>query len=277
MEGVDHVHVVEVGRRRLVGEIHRVLEGEVPDGERLVLGIARADAALILMVELAQAGRHLAAAGAGGGDDDDGAARLDKVVLTEPVVGDDVRDVRGVARDGVVAVTLHAERRQAVDERVGGRLPGVLRDDDRADIKAEPAEHVDQAQHVVIIADAEVAAHFVLLDIPRADGHHDLHVVFHRGEHADLAVGLEPRQHARGVVVVKELAAELQIELAAELAHALPDVLCLQLQIFIIVETDLHDCFPPLVQNLKNITGCIIYQIGPAGKRFRPFWGRKIR
>ena len=56
-----------------------------------------------------------------------------------------------------------------------------------------------------------------------------------------------------------------------------PDVLCLQLQIFIIVETDLHDCFPPLVQNLKNITGCIIYQIGPAWKRFRPFWGRKIR
>ena len=68
-----------------------------------------------------------------------------------------------------------------------------------------------------------------------------------------------------------------QIGLAIRLVVIDLDVLRLQLQIFIIVETDLHDCFPPLVQNLKNITGCIIYQIGPAGKRFRPFWGRKIR
>ena len=71
MEGVYHVHVVKVGGRSLVGEVHRVLEREVPDREGLELRVARADAALVLMVELAQAGGHLAAAGAGRRDDDE--------------------------------------------------------------------------------------------------------------------------------------------------------------------------------------------------------------
>ncbi len=42
-------------------------------------------------------------------------------------------------------------------------------------------------------------------------------------EHTDLAVGLKAGQHAR-VVVVEELAAEFQIQLAAEQRDALADV-----------------------------------------------------
>ena len=60
VERVDHVDVVQVGGRRLVGEVDRVLERQVPDGEGLEFGIACGDAALVLMVELAEAGRHLA-------------------------------------------------------------------------------------------------------------------------------------------------------------------------------------------------------------------------
>ena len=40
MEGVDHVHVVQIGGGRLVGEVDRVVQGQVPDGEGLKLGIA---------------------------------------------------------------------------------------------------------------------------------------------------------------------------------------------------------------------------------------------
>ncbi len=49
------------------------------------------------------------------------------------------------------------------------------------------------------------------------------------GQHADLAVRLEAGQHPAGVEVVKELAAELQVQLAAELVDALLDVLGLEL------------------------------------------------
>ena len=59
-------------------------------------------------------------------------------------------------------------------------------------------------------------------------------------QHADLAVGLESGQHTRGMVVIEQLAAELQIQLAAELADPLADMLSLQSQVFIVIETDAH-------------------------------------
>ena len=65
MEGVDHVDVGQIGCRGLIGEVDRVLERQVPDRERLIFGVARVHAALVLLIELAEAGRHLAGAGAG--------------------------------------------------------------------------------------------------------------------------------------------------------------------------------------------------------------------
>ena len=41
VEGIDQVEVADVGRGRLVGDVDRVLEGQVPDGEGLELGVAR--------------------------------------------------------------------------------------------------------------------------------------------------------------------------------------------------------------------------------------------
>ena len=93
MEGVDHVHVVEVGGGGLIGQVHRVLQRQVPDGEGLIFGVARADAPLVLVIELAEAGGHFAAAGAGRRDHHDGAAGLDVVVSAQALVGDDVRHV----------------------------------------------------------------------------------------------------------------------------------------------------------------------------------------
>ena len=65
MERVDHVDIVQIGGGGLVGQVDGMLEGQIPDGEGLKLGVARLDTALVLMVELGQADRHLAAAGAG--------------------------------------------------------------------------------------------------------------------------------------------------------------------------------------------------------------------
>ena len=106
--------------------------------------------------------------------------------------------------------------------------------------EAHGPEDVQQTQHVFVVGDAQIAAHFVLLDIVGVDGDDDLNVFGHLLQHADLAVGLEAGQHAGGMVVIEQLAAELQIQLAAELADPFADMLGLQSQVFIVVETDAH-------------------------------------
>ena len=57
--------------------------------------------------------------------------------------------------------------------------------------------------------------------------------------------GSKPGQHPGGVVVVEQLAAELQIQLAAELGDALFDLLGLGGEVLLIVKTDgRHTIFP---------------------------------
>ena len=54
--------VVITCRRGLVGKVHRMLERQIPDREGLIFRIARAVAAAMLVIELAQARRHFAGA-----------------------------------------------------------------------------------------------------------------------------------------------------------------------------------------------------------------------
>ena len=63
VEVVNHIHVVEVGRSGLVSHVDGVLQGDIPDGEGLELGIARLHAAPVLVVELTETDCHLSAAG----------------------------------------------------------------------------------------------------------------------------------------------------------------------------------------------------------------------
>ena len=88
------------------------------------------------MVELAEAGGHFAAAGAGSRDHHDGTAGLNVIVLAQALVGHDMRHIRGIAGDGIVAVALDAQSREALDESVSGGLTGILGDDHGADIEA---------------------------------------------------------------------------------------------------------------------------------------------
>ena len=47
---------------------------------------------------------------------------------------------------------------------IRGDLPGILRDDDTADIQVDAAESVDQTQNIQIVGDAQVAADFILFN-----------------------------------------------------------------------------------------------------------------
>ena len=244
MEGVDDIGVVEVGRSSLVSDVDRMCEGQVPDREGLELGVAGGSAVLVLVIELRQAGGKLARAGAGGGDHDERTGGLDELVLAIAVVGHDQVDVVRIALDGIVQLGGNAERVQAIAEDIGSGLAGVLGDDHGRDGKAVTTEQVNQAQHVLVIGNAQVATGLVLLDMVGVDGNDDLNVIGNALEHAELAIRLKTRQHAARVIVVKQLAAKLQIQLAAKLRDALLNMSGLQLDILRVVETLAHIWLP---------------------------------
>ena len=145
-----------------------------------------------------------------------------------------------VARDGVMQLAGDAEHREALAEGVGRGLAGVLREHHRRHGEPVGAVDVGEAQHVLVVGDAQVAAGLVLLDVVGVDGDDDLDVLGEALEHAELDVGGKAGQHARGVVVVEELAAELEVELAAELVNALADMLRLELDVLVVVKTNAH-------------------------------------
>ncbi len=245
MEGVDHVYIVQVGGGGLIGQVHRVLEGQVPDGEGFKFGIARLNPPLVVVVQLAQAGGHFAAAGAGGRYYDQGVAGLDIVVFAQALVADDVGHVGGVACNGIVPVAADAQVFQPVEEGVCRGLSAVAGQHHAAHIQAHVPENVDEPENVLIIGDAQVPPHFILLNIAGVDGDDDLHVVLQLLKHPDLAVRRKARQHPGGMVIVKQLAAEFQIQLAAELVNPLLDLLRLCGEVFLIVEPDgSHDDRP---------------------------------
>ena len=186
VEGVDHVHVVQVGGGGFIGDVYRVLEGQVPYGEGLELGVTGAVAPLILVVELRKAGGHFAAAGAGGGHHHKAALGFDEIVFAVAVVRYDQGEVRGVFGDDVVAVYLHAEALEPLLEHDRRVLLGKVGDAYAANVQAEIAEGVDQAEAVHVVGDAQIPAALVFLDIVGADHDHDLGVAAQLVEHADL-------------------------------------------------------------------------------------------
>ena len=105
-----------------------------------------------------------------------------------------------------------------------------------------PAEGVDQAQHVRVVGDAKVPPDLVFLNVAGVDDDDDLRLVLHLLQHLHLAVRQKARQHPGGVVVVKQFAAKLQIELAPKQVDALPDLLRLRAEILLVVKAD--ECCP---------------------------------
>ena len=92
-------------------------------------------------------------------------------------------------------------------ELVGSPLAVVMGNDYRAHHEVSFHELVAQAEHVFVVGDAQVGAHLILLDVFGTDDDDYLDAVAQLGKHAQLAVRLEPREYARGMMVVKELAA----------------------------------------------------------------------
>ena len=273
MEGVDHVHIVQIGGGGLVGQIDRVLQGQVPDGECFKFGIAGVDATLMVMVELAEAGGHFAAAGAGGRYHDEGMAGLNVIVLSKAIIADDVDYIRGVAGNGIVPVAADAQLFQPVQKGVCRVLSAVTGQHHAAHIQPHVPENINEAEHILVIGDAQIPPHFILLNVTGVDGDDDLHIVLQLLKHPNLAVRLKARQYPGGVVIVKQLAAEFQIQLTAELMNALFDLLGLCGEILLIIEANGSHADRPFISYLKTYVYNIAQESGQ-GKRKNPIWGK---
>ncbi len=171
------------------------------------------------MVELREAGGQLAAPGAGAGDDHDRPLGGDVVVGAVALVADDAVDVGGVAAGEAVGVDGDAAALEPGLEHAGRRLVLEAGDDHGPHQEAPVAQVVDELEGVGVVGDAEVGAHLALLDGARVDADDDLGLVLELLQQADLDVGVVAGQDAGGVEVEGDLAAELEIELAADAAR----------------------------------------------------------
>ena len=241
VEGVYHIHIVEVGRSSLIGDIDRVLQREAPYGEGLELGITGLDAAFMLVVELAQTYSHLAASGAGSGDNHQRTRSLDIVVVPEALVGGNKPHIGRIALDGVMIVSGNAHAFEARAIGVGAHLSVVVRDYDGTNQEPAFLEFLAQTEHVHVVGYPEVITNFVFLYIKRADYNDNLGAVAQLTEHSQLDIRFEPGQHAAGMMVVEELSSEFKIEFVAELSNALLYMFGLNLKIFIVVESVYHN------------------------------------
>ena len=210
VEVVNNIGIVQVHRGCLIGQVHGVFQGEIPDREGFKLGVAGIIATLVLVVDLRERGGQLAGARARRGNHDEVAGGFRKLIAPKTLFGHDEVRIGGVTRDNAVARHLEAEALCLVDE--GFRL-GVaflqLGHDDVFYQESAAAEYVHQAQQVIFIKNAQVRAYLLAGDILRVDADEDLYVLFDALQHRDFIVRGEAGQHAGGVHIVKKLAAHL--------------------------------------------------------------------
>ena len=205
------------------------------------------------MVYLGQAGGQLAAAGTGSGDHHQRLGGLDVGVGAVALVAADVGDVGGIALDGAMDVVLHAPAGELAGEGVGGGLAGVAGDDHAVHRDAHGGDVVDETQHLHVVADAQVCPDLGLFDVVGRDAEDDLGILAHFVQQPDLAVDVKAGQNPGCMVVVEQLAAELQIQLAAELGDALLNMLLLQLDVFGVIKTRFQSKSPFLQMQCRQI------------------------
>ena len=107
----------------------------------------------------------------------------------------------------------------------------------------------DELQGLLLVGRPVVGPELLLLDVPGVNAEDHLGLVAEGLEKAHLHVGVVAREAARGVVVVRELAAELEIQLV-ELLGALQNLRTLRVEVPLVVEPVLLHCLAtPLISS----------------------------
>ena len=251
VEGIDHVDIAQVHGGSFIGHIDRVAQRQVPDGEGLKLGIPGFDAALHVLIQLRHAYGQLSAARAGRGHQHQGSGGGDVVIFAIALFRHHQGDVGRVARNRVVQGHLDAQAAQAPAEGDSLMLAAPLGDHHVFHQHVRRTEGIDQPQDFLVVGDVQVPSLFILFDIVRADDDDDLRLLTQLRQHFYLAVRPESRQDARSMVVVKQLAAQLQIQLSAKAGHPLTDAFGLGFGVQFMIKACTHA--PSLTQKHKGL------------------------
>src|SRR4030042_3832975 len=211
MERVDQVEIPDVRRGRFIGDVNRMLERQVPDGEGLELGVPGLEPLFMIVVELGEARGQLAASGAGTRDDDQSPAGLYVLVGTIALIADDEVNVRGIAPGEAMGVDAYPPALQLVLEYPSRALLFKAGDHDARHLHVPFGQVVDELESVDIVGDAEIPPELPLLDISGVDTEQDVRPVPELLEKPHFDVGIIPGEDAGGVVIVGELAAEMGV------------------------------------------------------------------
>ena len=128
MEGVNHIHIIEVGSRSLVSDVHGVFQWQAPHRESLKLGISSTNATLVFAIKLAQTYRHLTTTWTWRRDNHQRTGCLHIIILSEPLVRGNQLYIMRIAINQIVAIGLDAHTFQTVTELVSGTLSIIMSD-----------------------------------------------------------------------------------------------------------------------------------------------------
>ena len=239
MEGVDQADIIEVCCCRFVSEIHRMIDGQVPDREGLELGVARLDAALVIVIDLRQTRRKLSRPRPRRRHDDKVTSCLDVLVSSKTVLRDNGSRIGRIALDCAVATNFQPEPLQAVLERPRSGVGFIqLGQNNIVDEETSFAENIDEPQGIILVRNSEIRTDLLAFQILSVDDHDDLDVVDEGLEHRYFIVGREAWQDAGGMHVIEEFATHLQVELAADLLASGINLLRLERDVSFAIETN---------------------------------------
>ena len=139
-----------------------------------------------------------------------------------------------------MAVNLNTQIFQLFLKQIRAGLACVVGDHDAAHVKSLVGIGLNEAENVYVVGNSQIRADLVLLNISRVDGDDNLSLICQLKEHPELAVWGKTGEHPGSVIIVKQLSAEFQIKLVAELSDSLADVIGLHFQILVIIESCSH-------------------------------------
>ena len=237
--GIYLIFILKFEGGRLVCHIQGMHKRKVPHGECLKLGVAGSLAALYLMIEHRKAGRELARAGTWTCHHYNRLVRRDVIVAAVAGIAHNRIQIVRIPLDRIVIEDGNARILDCLGERPRGRMAVKTRNGNAANGDAELPHRIDEIERLLLVRRPVIGAALLLLDIARINAKNELRLIAKTLKKPELNIGIISGKTARGVVIVHQLAAEFEIELAI-LRGALTNLLRLLADVFVVVKSKFH-------------------------------------
>ena len=221
---IDHVHIVQVCGCRLISQVHRMRQRQIPDWESLVFRITSTNSAFMFVVELGQTGRHLSASRSRCCYNNQRLGCLNIFIMAISILAHDQRNIVRIPWDQVMTIYFHAHLFQTVLEHLCAVLSCIMRNADTSHVQILRLKDALQTQQIRIISDTQISTNFIFLNIFCADHNNDLHLICKLHQHTKFTIRLKSRQYAGCMIIIIKLAAKLQIQFIVKLLNPFPNM-----------------------------------------------------